>query len=206
VVFQRRFQDSVFLTTLDCFGNWSVISMQQIRFNPTNFRASRKIYSNLDFPSWAICETCSEAWPENFGANEKIVTGESQVYSRKACSFNSKREWCWKWLILGGALMLMVSDRLFSDWYTERAIEFILKLPFLILPTTNGGWQRLSRPQFNFYPPASWSQPFLKSCIEWYRHSSWLPADRGGNGPQLKISYRLPSHTFPPNGTYGNKS
>lgn len=133
VVFPKRFQDSVYLTTRSIRELERDFHSNRFYFNPSNFRASEKYIPLLTSPQLFI-KLAGEATGKSWYYQKYPLPEKHQTY-RGSLLFPILKEMMLESdNFLAEQVMLMVSDRLFQRLDSERAIEYMLKTYLFDLP------------------------------------------------------------------------
>jgi D-alanyl-D-alanine carboxypeptidase/D-alanyl-D-alanine-endopeptidase (penicillin-binding protein 4) len=204
VVFPKRFQDSVFLTTRPVRELERDFHSNKYYYNPTNFRAAEKFIPILTSPELFV-KLASEATGKTWRYRKDPLPENHQVY-RGSLLFPILKEMMLESdNFLAEQLMLMVSDRLFQRLDTERAIEFILKTYLFDLPDQPKWVDGSGLSRHNLFTPRSMVSLFEKlyRMVPDQQLFELLPT--GGETGTIKNSYQASSpYIFAKTGTMSN--
>lgn len=204
VVFPKRFQDSVFLTTRPVRELERDFHSNKYYYNPTNFRAAEKFIPILTSPELFV-KLASEATGKTWRYRKDPLPENHQVY-RGSLLFPILKEMMLESdNFLAEQLMLMVSDRLFQRLDTERAIEFVLKTYLFDLPDQPKWVDGSGLSRHNLFTPRAMTALFEKlyRMVPDQQLFELLPT--GGETGTIKNSYQASSpYIFAKTGTMSN--
>jgi D-alanyl-D-alanine carboxypeptidase/D-alanyl-D-alanine-endopeptidase (penicillin-binding protein 4) len=204
VVFPRRFQDSVFLTTRSIRELERDFHSNKFYYNPSNFRAAEQFIPILTSPE-VFVKLASDASGKTWRYRKDPLPKDHQVYRGSPLFPILKEMMLESDNFLAEQLMLMVSDRLFQRLDTERAIEFMLKTYLFDLPDPPKWVDGSGLSRHNLFTPRAMVSLFEKlyRMVPDQQLFELLPT--GGESGTIKNSYQASSpYIFAKTGTMSN--
>jgi D-alanyl-D-alanine carboxypeptidase/D-alanyl-D-alanine-endopeptidase (penicillin-binding protein 4) len=204
VVFPRRFQDSVFLTTRSIRELERDFHSNKLYYNPSNFRAAEQFIPILTSPE-VFVKLASDASGKTWRYRKDPLPKNHQVYRGSPLFPILKEMMLESDNFLAEQLMLMVSDRLFQRLDTERAIEFMLKTYLFDLPDPPKWVDGSGLSRHNLFTPRAMVSLFEKlyRMVPDQQLFELLPT--GGESGTIKNSYQASSpYIFAKTGTMSN--
>lgn len=204
VVFPKRFQDSVFLTTRPIRELERDFHSNKFYYNPANFRAAERFIPILTSPELFV-KLASEATGKNWQYRNDPLPLDHRLFRGSPLFPILKEMMLESDNFLAEQLLLMVSDRLFQRLDTERAIEFMLKTYLFDLPDPPKWVDGSGLSRHNLFTPRSMVSLFEKlyRMVPDQQLFELLPT--GGESGTIKNSYQASSpYIFAKTGTMSN--